>query len=286
MIVFVVVIYNIRLAECRTLASLRASLAEAGLDAYRILVLDNSPAPLAPDAGHAGLDYVAFNANVGLARAYKHGLGYSREHGAAFMVTLDQDSTVTPAYIGALAAHEQRYRGQEVALCPQIFCGERQVSPYSFSALGSPRYGSAGKLHAINSFSAYSVSGLARAGIIDEFYWLDALDFSIFENLHRSGIPVVPMAVEVQHSLSLLEGRVQHGRLANIALYEAVFLFEYCAPLRALAGSARLLVRVARHTDFTKPGNGFGALFMAIASGARQGLARRLQRRPALEAQV
>lgn len=173
------------------------------------------------------------------------------------MVTLDQDSVVTKEYIDAVFEYMNLYVGKQITFCPQIYCGGRQISPFSFDATGSPRYGNAGQLYAINSFSIHSVSSLATLDIIDEFYWLDALDFVIFEKLHRAGITIVELPVQVQHNLSLLQGGVRQERLANIAFYEAAFLFEYCGPIRLLSGLVRLIARAVRRIDFVRQGNVF-----------------------------
>lgn len=278
MIVFVIIVYNIKLSDCITLTTLRNSLNMKVAMPYRILVLDNSEESSSPVLFRPDFEYIGFRENIGLARAYKYGVAYCRDLGAAFMVTLDQDSTVTTAYIDAVLKYTKLYIGRDVALCPRIFFGDRQISPFSFSPTGIPKYCITGKLHAINSFSVYSVSTLTSSDIIDEFYWLDALDFAIFENLHRRGIPVVAMDVEVQHNLSLLQGGVHHVRLANIAFYEAAFLFEYCGPIRLLSGLFILVLRVARRIDFMSRSNGFGTMLGAIISGAIKGLTRRMGR--------
>lgn len=278
MIVFIIVIYNIKLSDCITLKTLRECLHSNSEMEHRVLVLDNSDSPSEQDLFGPDFEYYRFHQNIGLARAYKYGLEYCHANDAKFMVTLDQDSEISIDYIDAVFKNSNLYRGQDVALCPRIFCGDRQISPYSYNFIGFPRYDSKSNLHAINSFSVYAVSSLNSPGVIDEFYWLDALDFSIYENLHRRGTSIIPMGVKVQHNLSLLQGSVSPVRLSNIAFYESAYLFEYCGPLRLMPGLTRLLFRVARRINFLSRSNGFAALLQAIKSGAIKGLTRRMKR--------
>lgn len=278
MIVFIIVIYKVKLSNCITLSSLLGSLETSCINSFRILVLDNSDGPCAQDKIDSKFDYVSFGANIGLARAYKYGVNYCRNIDAQFMVTLDQDSLVTPAYIRSVFKYINIYAGHEIVLCPRILCGDRKISPYSYSIMGTPNYTSSEKLHAINSFTVYSVCTLVGSDIIDDFYWLDALDFSIFENLYRNGIAVKVMDVEVQHNLSLLDFRISNERLANIALYEAAFLFQYCNPVRCFAGTVRLILRMHRRIRHTNRIRILLNIHRTILKGASTGLVRRLNK--------
>ena len=278
MVVFVIVVYKIKPSECIALSSLISSLCVNGVKSFKILILDNSPGSDSIYKIESKFDYFAFGSNVGLAHAYNYALNYCKRIGAEFIVTLDQDSTVTLDYIDEIFKCVKIYAGKEVVLCPTIMCGNRQVSPFSYSPIGVPRYKISGELHAINSFSVYSVNTLISLKIIDEFYWLDALDFSIFENLHRNKIPVIPMHVQVQHDLSLLHEEIGRERLVNIALYEAAFLFEYCGPVRLLSGLLRLLFRVVRRVNYRNKIEDLCVVLQAIMIGSFRGLIRRLWR--------
>lgn len=278
MIVFIIIIYRIKLHDCIALSSLLNSLGTNINQQFEVLVFDNSENSSEVEEHSSNFKYIKFGRNVGLSHAYNYGVEYCKKNNAEFMVTLDQDSTVTSDYVNAVFNYANLYAGRDVVLCPRVMVGDRQVSPYSFNLIGAPRYTCKGKLHAINSFTVYAVHTLATYGIIDEFYWLDALDFSIFAKLHRYNIQVVAMDVIVQHDLSLLHGALKHSRLSNIAFYEAVFLFEYCGPVRAISGLLRLIVRILRRIDYKNRFNDLGLMLGKIVTGSSKGLIRRIRR--------
>jgi hypothetical protein len=272
-ICFAIVIYRIAPLESTTLRTLLEGLhAIDGLEAH-ILVLDNSPVPASDNRTTENVEYIAFGKNAGLAHAYCHAGARAKDEGAQFVVTLDQDSVVSPAYLASLRDHARQYAGQEVVFCPRIISAGRVVSPNVYDASGRPRFdGREGALHAINSFSVYATSLLTEKKIIDDYYWLDALDFAIYANLHRQHVPVIQMQVEVAHSLSVVDGGMNAQRLANMAHYEAAFLLQYCGPARVVQGLARLLVRIVR---LGRPSSGIGAALKALAAGFLIGMRRR-----------
>lgn len=283
-ILFAVVIYRISPMESTTLRTLLSSLREVeGLKA-KILVLDNSPVPVRNTGTPQEIEYFAFGENAGLARAYRHAAATAKTLAADFIVTLDQDSNVNPEYLAQLRDHARRYAGQEVALCPTIVSSGRVVSPYVYSRTGKAQFGEGeGRLHAINSFSAYATSLLAEKNIIDDYYWLDALDFVIYENLCRQHIPVVRMNVEVAHSLSVVDGGMNAQRLANMAHYEAAFLFQYCGAIRVFNGVLRLVARIIR---LGRSGPGLGGIVQAMSAaglGSLAGIRKRNGRSSVLE---
>jgi len=277
-ILFAVVIYRIAPLESATVNSLLEHLGNIARLSAHILVLDNSPAP-AGDQGRAqGFEYVAFGKNVGLAHAYRYAADRAKEDGAEFIVTLDQDSIVSAAYLNSLRDYAYHHAGQEVVFCPRIMSAGRVVSPYVYDAFGNPHFdGRKGELHAINSFSVYATAVLADSKIIDNYYWLDALDFAIYANLHRKHIPVTEMKVDVAHSLSVLDGGMNSERLANMAHYEAAFLFQYCGLARLANGLLRLLVRVVRVGRASGRFGPIGKAFKAAGAGSLTGMRRRGQ---------
>jgi hypothetical protein len=275
-VVFAVVIYRITPAQSDTVRTLIDSLRFATGLAAKVLVLDNSPQPNAAFNLHNEFDYIAFERNVGLAHAYRRAGAFAVEHGAEFVVTLDQDSIISPAYLNSVRDYASRYSGKEIVFCPRILSGDRVVSPYVFGANGCPRFdGREGRLHAINSFSVYAVSLLTRENIIDDYYWLDGLDFAMYENLHHQHIPVVLMNIDVCHNLSVVAGGMNAQRLANMAHYETAFLFQYCGLARLCVGLLRLAARIVRvgFSDAGAPGI-IGA-FRALVTGALAGVCKR-----------
>jgi glycosyltransferase involved in cell wall biosynthesis len=282
-IVFAVVLFQTRWADSATLRSLDASLRALPEFDWRVLLFDNSgpgyASPLAlADSGR--LEVHVCDANLGLAVAYNRALAYARERGARCLVTLDQDSQVTPDYLRALVAAQPRLSGRTAALCPTVVSGGRVVSPFRFNGIGLPRYGAqsgsqSGALSAINSFSAYAVDYLAAHGGFDEFYWLDGLDFAVYARIHRAGYRAEPLACTVTHALSLVGGQVSQARMVNLMRYEAAFLFEYCRVPQIVGGCARLLVRALRPRRHGLPTAAVMPVLRSVLAGAAQGWQRR-----------
>jgi hypothetical protein len=283
MIVFAVVLYQTRWADSATLQTLGACLSAFPELDWRVLLLDNSgpgyAAPLAlADSGR--LDVQVFASNRGLAAAYNHALAHCRALNAACLVTLDQDSQVTPAYLRALVAGRRRLVGRTAALCPTVASGGRVVSPFRLNRFGLPQYGAqAGiqveSLSAINSFSAYAVDYLASHGGFDEYYWLDGLDFAVYAAMHCAGYHVEPLDCTVEHALSLVSGQVGQARMVNLMAYEAAFLFEYCRPLQIVGGMMRLLARALRPRRHGLSHAAVPPVLRATLRGALQGRRRR-----------
>lgn len=245
MILFAVVIYKKRLSDSATVRSLAECLKRFPQLDYRVLLMDNSE----PGLNHApqmeNWEFHSFGANVGLPRAYNHALTRCDQLGADYLVTLDQDSVVTEEYLADVVSSLGSLNGATVALCPIIRSSGRVVSPYVFNRFGMPVYGArTGSLFAINSFAVYSTKYLRTVSGFDEYYWLDALDFSIFARINQQELQVQCLDVIVEHDLSLISGAMAEWRFANIVRFESIFLAEYCGPLHALTGFSRLLARV------------------------------------------
>jgi GT2 family glycosyltransferase len=275
--VFVVVIYNTRMSESVTLLSLAASLESVSDFNYRVLIFDNSS-----NSDHESLvsvkrcTIVWCGENRGLARAYNEGLAYSIRHGGEVLVTLDQDSTVSPEYLKALFEHRLSLRDPVVALCPTLVSGGRVISPYEVNVFGRRRYGRCGiNPRALNSFSVYSVAFLKSIGGFEEFYTLDGLDFSTYARIAKLGKKVFVLPAVVNHELSLLSGRMDISRFTNMTYYEACSLAEYDGPLSAASGTARMLVRAVRNAPKGRHIRYLRSAAAAVVLGLAAGIGRR-----------
>lgn len=245
----------------------------------RVVVYDNSP------VGEWGVadenfEYFAAKDNNGLACAYNYGLQRAVDSGAFLLVTLDQDSVVSKEYIEALGRIEVEQDSCIAVYCPKIIASGRHISPYYFDWKGFPHFDDKGVVsEAINSFSAYSVSHLRSLGGFEEFYWLDALDFSSFSRIERAGWRVGEVPVTVSHDLSVVSGNVPLWRLKNIAYYESCFLFEYVGFFRIVFGLVRILIRSARLLLNSGCFKSIFSIFGYMLHGAALGVRRRLLHR-------
>lgn len=280
MIIFAVVLYGIHPSASRTLQTLISSLKRATTGiGWNVLVLDNSAeAPSLASAESQEYQYHHFPENAGLAKTYNSALACCHDRGAKYLVTLDQDSTVTVAYLDALFGNLESLHGEVVALCPTVRSSGRIVSPFSLNLIGFPTYGATDRpLYAINSMSCYSVAYLESVGGFSDFYWLDGLDLVTFARIARDGNKVLLLDVEVSHQLSLAERIVSPQRFLNILYYEACYLFENESPLRWIGGMTRLTGRAILAKRYGVPVRHTPAALGKIVSGIAKGIRRRLE---------
>lgn len=278
-VVFVIVTYKKDPESTLTLRSLADSLRQVPGLVYRVLVYDNSGVSnaAAPSSSVPNCTIYSSCWNRGLAKPYNDALRYCESVRASVLVTLDQDSRVTPEYLALLKERRLHLGNPVVALCPCIVAHDRVISPVNVDWIGRRHFGCVGSgASAVNSFSAYSVKFLQSVGGFDEFYWLDALDLATYAGIARRGMAVELMGVKVHHDLSLLSGSISSVRLVNIVYYEACFLFEYARPLQVAFGIVRLVVRAARVAPAGRRLRGLLAAIHAITKGGLTGLSRRL----------
>jgi GT2 family glycosyltransferase len=280
MITFVVVLYSIPIGLSTTVSTLLAAIKKFPDVEVNILVADNSPDQSPFEVIYApNVCYLGFGKNLGIARAYNIALERAVSTNSLALITLDQDSHISVEYLGKVFSEMWLLDRNCVALCPRVRSGPRIISPFGFNWLGLPRYG--GILApecAINSYSVYSVKYLASVGGFDEYYWLDALDLSVFAKISRSGFVVRLLDVTVDHELSLVSGQMSKLRMINMARFEASFLVEYRGLLHVMSGIARLIARIIRVQ--WQGGDLMGALagFVAMYRGASEGGRRRFAR--------
>lgn len=90
-----------------TVASVVSGLPRAmdGVDRIDVLVVDDGSTDLTADAAsRAGARVLSHGRNLGLGAAFRSSLGYARENGYRWMVTLDADGQFSPASVPRVAA--------------------------------------------------------------------------------------------------------------------------------------------------------------------------------------
>lgn len=223
-IIAVVVLYKTHPSDSVTLKTLYASaehlLGRPGSDSIRlqVLVADNTPGGQGvkelPGAG----EYRAFPGNPGLAPVYNQAITQAKE-GFDWLLTLDQDTHLPPAFLASMAKHASRHKQDEqvAAIVPRVFDGVRPVSPFLF-VRGFPRIvggGVSGVLaphaSAINSASLLRISALKSVGGYDERFPLNNSDTALFERLDRAGYRIALAGdVTVNHELAMTQ---RHDRM-------------------------------------------------------------------------
>lgn len=207
------VVYRKAMRESAAVCSLRNCLAGSPRLAsrLRILLIDNSPEPQAVPSELAA-DYLHDGANPGLAARYNAALRLAAEAGCAWLLLLDDDTTVSTWFfdellreIGALGG-----RDEVVALVPRLVSGDTLLSPHlppfresTFTIGGESRGEISGLVRVFNSGSALRVSAVQAMGGFDERFWLDSLDHATFHALQQGGGRIVLLDVSLAHELSV-----------------------------------------------------------------------------------
>lgn len=244
-VVFLIVLFQQTPEQSLTYQTLRAALADIESD-YLLILFDNTPHISTYQPNDHRVSFYSDGQNSGLPSAYNFAAQHALAKNKKYLVILDQDSTVSCAYIQAVSHALNNISDDDAVLVPNIVCANKAISPYTINALGLANTAitsSSLPLYAINSFSVISLTALEKIGFFDSFYWLDALDFHFFHRLHQQQLAVKVLPVSVEHNLSLASGAVAPWRLNNIARYEMAFYAE-CMPLIAVViGLLRILAR-------------------------------------------
>ena len=190
--------------ESGELNSLVASLQAQGI---KVLVTDDaSPCtsdPALREVESLGVDVVRHRHNRGIARGLNDGLAFAVARGAAWLLTVDQDSSLPPGYVAALLAAATDRVG---------VIGAEIIS----DASGDVRYPttqSDGHLTTEEVFqtgSLWSVAALTAIGGFDESLGIDAVDAAACLRLRERGF-IVALAAGVR-----LEHRVGAARQVTL----------------------------------------------------------------------
>ncbi len=222
----VLVLYKMAPTASPSYCALRQALASRpGLQARMdVLVVDNSPEAQRLSASSFGR-YVHDGTNPGLARRYNDALKQAVAAGATWLLLLDQDTGLTPAYFDQLEALADSLAGDPhiVGILPRLVAGERLLSPHIPEFRRSPyrlHLGVAGLLGGLirgfNSGAMLRVAALQAIGGFPEQYWLDYLDHATFHRLQATGGEFFIMDVSLDHELSIHRAD-KHDDPANAA---------------------------------------------------------------------
>jgi GT2 family glycosyltransferase len=186
-------------------------------DRFSLVLYDNSPERSQTEMDFA-VDYVHDPANGGLAAAYNYALARAENTGCAWLLLLDQDTTLTPEFINELLECVSAGPEQEnvAAIVPKLVVRGTIQSPaehfidymrHQFSSplktidlevVGVQR----GRISAYNSGSTLSVRALREIGGFPEEFWLDYLDHAVFHALDLRGRGVYVLRAALQHDLA------------------------------------------------------------------------------------
>ena len=240
----IVVLYQCTLAESHSVASFATILEQHPELAphFSLMLYDNSPQAQACtlQCGVA-VQYVHDASNGGLARAYNFALARSEMQGGAWLLLLDQDTSLTVAFLSELVAASTALAGQTeiAAIAPKLLVHGQVYSPAaSFAAqlrnqfrpnalpLSEALVGVQGEvLYPYNSGSALRVTALRSVGGFPEEFWLDFLDHAIYHALFKKGFALYVLAAGLVHDSSYADiNALSLWRFSGVLRAQALFL--------------------------------------------------------------
>ena len=153
-----------------------------------------------------GIPVVRHPRNAGIARGLNEGLAFAREQGAAWLLTVDQDSTLPAGYVDALLASAPAESGlwsDPSALRPGVI-GAGIIGDAS-GDLGYPTRSEQGfsvTEEVFQTGSLWSVAALTEVGGFDERLGIDGVDSAACLALRKAGYSVVVApSVRLSHTL-------------------------------------------------------------------------------------
>jgi len=223
-ILAIVVLYKMSFQASPSYSALNAALRDRPELAGKIdlLVVDNSPEAQPLPADFLG-QYLHDRTNPGLARRYNYALAAAAASRAAWLLLLDQDTTLTAAYIEEIETLSERLAGEEkiVAIVPKLLSGGALQSPHlpryrrPSHTVDLSSYGVTGGLVRVyNSGALLRVSAVQAIGGFPEAYWLDYLDHATFHQLQARGGEIYVMHARLDHDMSILRPD-KHKDLGN-----------------------------------------------------------------------
>ena len=257
----VIVLYRISPHECKTLASLIASLSRVPAQDLRmkVIVYDNTPGGHDPGVLPENAKYLVAPGNYGLASAYNIALDMAGAEGYDWLLTLDQDTDIPDSFLGRVAAiaEELSLDMDVAAIVPQVSDHGVVISPHvvlrGYSKELPNNFAGIAKfeIEAINSATAWRVSALQEFGGFNLLFWLDYLDYWLCHMVHRSGKHIYVAAdIKVNHELSILDvdNKMSAERFENFLQAESAFCDMYKGRLDGLALTVRLIARICKQS--------------------------------------
>jgi GT2 family glycosyltransferase len=259
-ILAIVVRYKTPLEESPTLTSLAEAFASDPdlLEAYGVLVWDNSPVRLDDPHLSFPFKYGYSDRNLGVSGAYNHALTYAESVGCRWLLLLDQDTTVTADYLRRMLGHvKQVENDQSIATVVPFVCSDDTlVSPRKFGRLirnhQIPRSFSgiyAEDAYAVNSGTIMRASALRAVGGYSDVFWLDLSDAYIFQALYRAGKRMyIAGDIELAHSVASMDfdKHMTPERYKSFLAAESLYLAIYRSRLVNVAQTIWLFARASR----------------------------------------
>ncbi|WP_141432898.1 glycosyltransferase [Bacillus sp. 03113] len=237
-ITMVVVLYKLKIFECKTINTLLQALRieKRRANEIELILYDNSPEKQAFDPSvYDGLriSYVHDVRNLGVSAAYNYAWTAAKEAGSEWLLLFDHDTDVTEEYIHQLM-NIHASKDKIAAVVPKIWYKDQMISPVYSNSLrplkeDEPKVGIQNHpVMAINSGSLISMSFLNQIdGFTNEFP-LDYLDHWLFYEIYAKGFKVFVLSATLKHELSVMDyNQVSFARYKSILNSEILFYKKY-----------------------------------------------------------
>ena len=257
-VLLVVVRYNVPLDQSHTLLGLASAFRSYPhlLDAFDVLLLDNSPDPLPALDLSFPVDYRHSLRNEGVSGAYNRATPIAIERGLPWMLLLDQDTSITAPFLLEMlhSARQITPQPEVAAIVPTVRVGTLVVSPrqtrFNSNRIYDDRPGIApGEPFAINSGTLMRVSALQAIGGFSSDFWLDYSDMYVFHQFFLRGYKVWrATAAGLIHEMSIMDydNLMPTWRYRNFIEAEGAFNDLYKGWFENCVQSLRLVVRAFR----------------------------------------
>jgi GT2 family glycosyltransferase len=254
-----------------TLAGLARAFAEDASLAKQldVLVWDNSPEPLPEIREERSLpfpfSYKHAAQNEGVSGAYNAAAVVAEQRGCAWLLLLDDDTSVTAEFLRGMLGHAEQIAEDEriAAVAPFLYAGTFCMSPrlWRFARhVPLPRpvhpYTETRSIFAANSGTLMRVRALEAMGGFNARFWLDFSDIEVFHRLHGHGFSVrIAGDLRLEHEMAMLDydRRMTPGRFATFLAAESDFMDLYRGPLERGMHLLRLAARVVHQRSYADP---------------------------------
>jgi glycosyltransferase involved in cell wall biosynthesis len=232
----VLVLYRMTAEQSECFLSLRAWLntvpAEQA-ERFDLLLYDNSPEAAGDRPAFPGrLRYQHDESNGGVAAAYNAGLAMARAGASPWLMLLDQDTRLSPAYFEELQALVGMVPKEVAAIVPRLVQDGHTHSPHRLPYLSHRALPDDTEGLLQGEVSAFNSGAVLRVSVVQGFpvrYWLDFLDHVVFHQLQARGGRIWLMRTRLEHRLSTqsLGTEASVGRYQNVLLAERDFYRDF-----------------------------------------------------------
>ncbi|MBN2610920.1 MAG: glycosyltransferase [Bacteroidales bacterium] len=206
-ILFVVVLYKKKIAECESLVTLEESVDGCNIDVF---IYDNSPdynLNVPETIGNCRIHYLGDLENPGVSKAYNSGAVFAKKTGKKWLILCDQDTLFQDEFFMNLYAAISNFN--PVLLAPFLYSNSMLISPcgfrlnYGYPLKLVPRSGF-NKLNGIsllNSGLTVSLEAYMNCGGYNEKVFLDFADFDFIKRFKKICPTFYLLDVKLEHHL-------------------------------------------------------------------------------------